>query len=82
MTRATAADKKFTHRDPAVSRISASLNHRENAVIVVFVPASQANEATRPTFHLRTKGEPSATVEPVTKTVEAAESQAGGRRTT
>jgi len=47
-------------------------NYRENAVKLVFVPALQANEATYPTFHLRTSGEPLALVRPVTDIVEAA----------
>ena len=47
-------------------------NYRENAVKLVFVPALQANEATYPTFHLRTSGEPLALVPAVTKIVEAA----------
>lgn len=47
-------------------------NYRQNAVKLVFVPALQANEATYPTFHLRTSGEPLALVRPVTEIVEAA----------
>jgi predicted permease len=47
-------------------------NYRQNAVKVVFVPALQANEATYPTFHLRTSGEPLALVRPLTEIVEAA----------
>jgi predicted permease len=47
-------------------------NYRENAVTLVFVPALQANEATWPTFHFRTSGEPLALVRPVTEIVEAA----------
>ena len=47
-------------------------NYRESAVKLVFVPSLQANEATYPTFHLRTTGEPLAFVRPVTEIVEAA----------
>jgi predicted permease len=46
-------------------------NYRQNEVKVVFVPALQANEATYPTFHLRTSGEPLALVGPVTEIVQA-----------
>jgi predicted permease len=49
-------------------------NYRQNAVKLVFFPALQANQATYPTFHLRTSGEPLALVGPVTEIV-----QAGGR---
>jgi len=47
-------------------------NYRQNAVKLVFVPSLQANEATYPTFHLRTSGEPLALARPVTDIVEAA----------
>ena len=47
-------------------------NYRQNAVKLVFVPALQANQATYPTFHLRTGGEPLALVGPVTEIVQAA----------
>jgi len=47
-------------------------NYRQNDVKVVFAPALQANEATYPTFHLRTSGDPLALVEPVTDIVQAA----------
>jgi hypothetical protein len=47
-------------------------NYRETAVKLVFVPALQANEATWPTFHLRTNDEPLALVPAVTRIVEAA----------
>lgn len=47
-------------------------NYRQNAVKLVFVPALQANQATFPTFHLRTRGEPLALVGPVTEIVQAA----------
>jgi predicted permease len=47
-------------------------NYRQNAVKLVFVPSLQANEATYPTFHLRTSGEPLALVRPVTEIVQAA----------
>lgn len=46
-------------------------NYRRNAVKLVFVPALQANEATWPTFQLRTRGDPLALVRPVTEIVEA-----------
>jgi putative ABC transport system permease protein len=41
-------------------------------VKLVFVPALQANEATYPTFQLRTSGDPLALVQPVTRIVDAA----------
>jgi ABC-type lipoprotein release transport system permease subunit len=47
-------------------------NYRENAVKLAFVSALQANDATWSTFHLRTRGEPLALVQPVTKIVEGA----------
>jgi predicted permease len=47
-------------------------NYRQNAVKVVFVPGLQANQATYPTFHLRTSGDPLALVGPVTEIVQAA----------
>ena len=47
-------------------------NFRQNDVRLVFVPALQANQATYPTFHFRTRGEPLALVAPVTKIVEDA----------
>lgn len=47
-------------------------NYRENAVKLVFVPAVQANEATYPTFQLRTSGNPLSLVPAVTKVVETA----------
>jgi hypothetical protein len=47
-------------------------NYRQNDVRLVFVPALQANQATCPTFHLRTSGEPSTLVGPVTEIVQAA----------
>jgi predicted permease len=47
-------------------------NYRQNAVRLVFVPALQANQATYPTFQLRTSGEPLALVGPVTEVVQAA----------
>jgi predicted permease len=47
-------------------------NYRQNAVRLVFVPALQAKQATFPTFHLRTSGEPLALVGPVTEIVQAA----------
>ncbi len=47
-------------------------NYRQNSVKLVFVPAVQANQATYPTFHLRTSGQPLALVGPVTEIVQAA----------
>jgi putative ABC transport system permease protein len=47
-------------------------NYRENDVKLVYVPALQANQATYPTFHLRTSGEPLALVGRVTEIVQAA----------
>jgi hypothetical protein len=47
-------------------------NYRQNDVRLVFVPALQVNQATFPTFHLRTSGEPSSLVGPVTEIVHAA----------
>jgi predicted permease len=47
-------------------------NYRQNDVKLVFVPSLQANQATYPTFHLRTSGEPLALVGPVTEIVQAA----------
>ena len=47
-------------------------NYRQNDVKLLFVPALQANQATYPTFQLRTSGEPLALVRPVTEIVQAA----------
>jgi hypothetical protein len=47
-------------------------NYRETAVKLVFVSAVQANEATYPTFQLRTSGNPLSLVPAVTKVVESA----------
>jgi predicted permease len=47
-------------------------NYRQNDVRLVFVPSLQANQATYPTFHLRTSGYPLALVRPVTEIVQAA----------
>jgi predicted permease len=47
-------------------------NYRDTDVKLVFVPALQANQATFPTFHLRTSGDPLALAGPVTQIVQAA----------
>lgn len=47
-------------------------NYRQNDVKLVFVPALQANQATYPTFHLRTSGDPLGLVGPITEIVQAA----------
>lgn len=47
-------------------------NYRQNAVRLVFVPALQVNNATWPTFQLRTRGDPLEFVRPVTRIVNTA----------
>jgi predicted permease len=47
-------------------------NYRENAVKLLYVPALQVNEATYPTFQLRTRGEPLAVAQSVSAIVEKA----------
>jgi predicted permease len=47
-------------------------NYRQNDAKLVYLPALQANQATYPTFHLRTSGAPLALVGRVTEIVQAA----------
>ena len=47
-------------------------NYRQNDVKLVFVPALQANQATFPTFQIRTSGDPLTMVRPVSDIVQAA----------